>query len=121
MLSVVSESQKKIIRELVDQLIVNKGILPAQDIAFGIDYSQYAELSRLAFRYYKMIYSSTNPLDIDLNETNRGIPGQPTMPATARTCLGCGQPLPNDVPMPVCQPCRNQLKADYEVLKSLLD
>jgi hypothetical protein len=120
MLSRVSDSQKKIIRELVDQLIVNRGILPAQEIAYGIDHSQLLELSRLAFRYYKMIYTGASPLDIDLNANKgRGL-AEITQPEF-RACLGCGEGLDDDNSMPVCQNCRNQLKADYDVLKSLLD
>jgi len=121
MLSQISNNQKKLIRELVDQLIVNKGILPAPGLATDIDYQQYTELSRLAFKYYKMIYTSSNPLDIDLNETKRGIAVQTDSATNTKTCLGCGSPLPEDLSMPVCQNCRNQLKADYDVLKSLLD
>lgn len=120
MLTQVSDTQKRIIRELVDQLIVNKGILTAPDLSVGIDYHQYIELTRLAFKYYKMIYTSSNPLDIDLKETGRGISSQST-PTDDRNCLGCGEPLTDDVSMPVCQTCRNQLKADYEALRSLLD
>lgn len=120
MLSRVSDNQKKIIRELVDQLIVNRGILPAQETAAGIDGAQFLELSRLAFRYYKMIYTGASPLDIDLNATKgRGI-AQVSV-ADSITCLGCGEPFSDDESMPVCRNCRNQLKADYDVLKSLLD
>lgn len=120
MFSQVSDSQKKIIRELVDQLIVNRGILPAQEIADGIDHSQLLELSRLAFRYYKMIYAGASPFDIDLNAAKREGLAQVNK-ANTKTCLGCGEPLALDSSMPVCQNCRNQLKADYDILKSLLD
>ena len=120
MLSQVSDSQKKIIRELVDQLIVNRGILPAMETANGINHSQFLELSRLAFKYYKMIYTGASPLDIDLNSIKgRGL--AQVSEADTKCCLGCGEPLTNDDSMPVCRNCRNQLKADYDVLKSLLD
>lgn len=120
MLSQVSDSQIKIIRELVDQLIINRGILPAQEIANGIDHSQFLELSRLAFRYYKMIYTGASPLDIDLNANKeRGL--TQISRSDIRACLGCGEPLADNDSMPVCQNCRKQLKADYDVLKSLLD
>ncbi len=120
MLSRVSDNQKKIIRELVDQIIVNRGILPAQGIANGIDHSQFLELSRLAFRYYKMIYTGASPLDIDLN-ANKGRDLTQSLQSDTKACLGCGEPLTNDNAMPVCRNCRNQLKADYDVLKNLLE
>ncbi|NLI15041.1 MAG: hypothetical protein GX409_02015 [candidate division Zixibacteria bacterium] len=120
MLSDLPDNQKRIIRELVDQLIVNHGILPAQGtIIDGIDLPRYRELSRFAFRYYKMIYTGASPLDIDLNAPKEIMEAQ--ISSASNTCIGCGRPLADDNSMPVCPDCLNQLKTDYDILKSLLD
>jgi hypothetical protein len=116
--SAISERQKTIIRELVDLLVINHGILPITNRHRDIDDSEFTELSRMAFRYYKMIYTSADPLDLDLNETKRGIPIQSSS-LDNRVCIGCGLEL-SDPSIPVCNSCRSQLKADYDVLKSLL-
>jgi hypothetical protein len=116
--SAISARQKTIIRELVDLLIINHGLLPVSNRHRDLDDSEFTELSRMAFRYYKMIYTNTNPLDLDLNETKRGIPVQ-NSPSDTRVCIGCGLEL-SDPAIPVCNSCRSQLKADYDVLKSLL-
>jgi hypothetical protein len=116
--SAISERQKTIIRELVDLLVVNRGILPASNRPQDIDDSEFTELSRMAFRYYKMIYTSADPLDLDLNETKRGI-SVLSSSSDIRVCIGCGLEL-SDPSIPVCNSCRSQLRADYDVLKSLL-
>jgi hypothetical protein len=114
----VSPQQKKIIGELVDLLVVNHGVLPVNKNYWDLGDAEFAELSRQAFKYYKMIYASVDPLDIDINETNRGISIQPGN-SESRACIGCGQPLA-DYSVPVCDTCRGKLKAEYDVLKSLL-
>jgi hypothetical protein len=119
--SALTDRQKAIIRELVDQLIVNHGILVQSSRNREIDDSEYSQLTLMAFKYYRMIYNSEDPLDIDLKDSSRGVTLPLTKTSDTKSCIGCGQDLSDaDGHMPVCQACRAHLKADYDVLKSLL-
>ena len=121
MFSSLTDYQKKKIKELVDQIIVNHGILPPIDGEISVDGLNGLQLSRLAFRYYKMIYTNQSPLDINPKMPNLETGKTPADLRAGRYCLGCDALLTDsDDQMPVCRKCRHQLKADYEMLKTIL-
>ena len=69
MISGLTNNQKAKIKEMVDQLIVGHGVLTISDCPMSIDGMDTNQLCRLAFKYYKMIYSGENPLDIGLADS----------------------------------------------------
>lgn len=119
----ITELQKRKIKEMVDEIIVSRGMLAISDRQTDVDGMDIDQLSCLAFKYYKMIYLGENPLDIDsagsaCHDNN----GQQTKEKKRRFCIGCDQPLGDDdikKGMPVCSFCRAKLKTDYEVLKEM--
>lgn len=120
----ITELQKRKIKEMVDEIIVGRGILAISDRRANVDGMDIDQLSRLAFKYYKMIYLGENPLDIDSTSiAHHDSRYKQTQGKKRRYCIGCDQPLINDDiknGMPVCSFCRSKLKTDYEVLKELL-
>ena len=120
----ITELQKRKIKEMVDEIIVSRGILAISDRQANVDGMDVDQLSRLAFKFYKMIYLGENPLDIDstgnAHHNNRY---KQTEGKRRRFCIGCGEPLIDDDiknGMLVCRFCRSKLKTDYEVLKEML-
>ena len=106
---------------MVDEIIVNRGILKTSREPQIIDGVNIDDLSRLAFRYYKMIIKGESPLDIDgqivrpANSANRINNGSPV-------CLSCGSMLEQDDidnNMPVCPNCLKKIRIDYNVLREL--
>lgn len=120
----ISQLQKLKIKEMVDEIIVNGGVLTIADRQAVVDGMDINELSRLAFKYYKMIYLGQDPLDVDIPTTGRHkTVKRRWKPPADRCCIGCEQPLLKDdidKEMPVCRFCREKLKADYEMLRELL-
>jgi hypothetical protein len=120
----ITELQKRKIKEMVDEIIVSRGMLAIADRQTDVDGMNIDQLSRLAFKYYKMIYLGENPLDIDsAGSVKHDSKGHRSKSKKRRCCIGCDQPLSDDDikrGMPVCSFCRTKLKADYEVLKELL-
>ncbi|OQX91154.1 MAG: hypothetical protein B6D58_08800 [candidate division Zixibacteria bacterium 4484_95] len=121
----ITELQKRKIKEMVDEIIVGRGMLAIADRQTDVDGMNIDQLSRLAFKYYKMIYLGKNPLDIDVSGNRiHYTRNHHSERKKGRFCIGCDQLLTNDdikKGMPVCSLCRTKLKADYEMLKKILD
>ena len=120
----ITNSQKLKIKELVDELIINRGVLNTQNFHSSIDGMNAQQLARLAFRYYRMIIKGESPLDVDLRfDEMRGNELSVDENGSAK-CIGCNQPL-NDKElaekMPVCESCRKKIKVDFEILRNIFD
>jgi len=123
MTSEITYHQKRKIKEMVDDIIVNHGILKIVDYQSQVDGMNVEQLGKIAFRYYKMIVSGESPLDI----------GETTIPDTSyslnekcqavqKNCIGCNQELDDDdikSRMPVCKSCRKKIKVEYELLRDI--
>jgi hypothetical protein len=116
----ISNLQKHKIKQLVDELIINRGIIA---INRGMPESpDQDELLKMAFRYYKMIMTGKSPLDIDEPLTGGAPDRRESAYSPAKQCIGCNQPLSQDSiarRMPVCDDCLLKVKTDYEILKEL--
>ena len=109
---------------MVDELIVNRGILKILNRTAKIDNLSIEQLSKIAFRYYRMITLGQNPLDIDerspLLKKHEGTARLADFP---HNCIGCGGRLSaEDISsnIPVCSTCRKKVRADYEMLQDLV-
>jgi hypothetical protein len=114
--------QKYKIKQLVDELIVNRGILAVNRETQSQDGQGQDELYKLAFRYYKMIMTGKSPLDIDGSFGDINQHQETSSGAHVNRCIGCNQPLSQDSinrRMPVCDDCLKKVKIDYEILKDL--
>jgi hypothetical protein len=118
----ISNPQKRKIKELVDQIIVNRGVLPNCKNVLDIDGMNGEQLCQFAFKFYKMIYLGESPLDIDLKIGLENISDlAPSARINTANCIGCDKPLTEeDGQMPVCRSCRSTIKADYDMLKTLM-
>ena len=119
----ITELQKRKIKMMVDELIVNRGILALGDRWAEVDGTPLNQLGNMAFRYYKMILLGESPLDIDARapEFARQKPERPGN-RTMKSCIGCGRELPaTDIQnrMPACEACRAKIRVDYELLREL--
>jgi len=117
----ITELQKRKIKIMVDELIVNRGILAIGDRRAEIDGLDLNQLGNLAFKYYKMILFGESPLDIDAGSASIRKQHAPTKPAS-HACIGCGGPLPPadiEIRMPACQACRDKIRIDYDLLREL--
>jgi hypothetical protein len=117
-----SDLQKYKIKEMVDEIIVNRGILKSGRKYGSVDDQEFEELSRLAFRYYKMIMKGESPLDIDGRFTPQQKPSESRESSAVKCCIGCNSPLSSDSirrKMPVCDDCLKKVKTDYEILKDI--
>jgi hypothetical protein len=63
-----------------------------------------------------------SPLDVDSNiRSDQFTNPQPAPNRQISCCIGCDKPLTReDDQMPVCQSCRSKIKADYDMLKTLM-
>ncbi len=122
MFTTITEHQKQIIKELVDEIIVNRGILKVRQHLNNVDGMKADELHRQAFRYYKMIMRGESPLDIDRHHEHKFPVKDSQTAILPNSCIGCNQSLSeNDIKsnMPVCVACRAKVKVDYEILREL--
>ena len=124
MTSAITSLQKRRIKEMVDEIIVNRGILKISDRQTQVDGVDIEKLSSLAFKYYKMIILGESPLDID-KQTGAADKYQPDSrdQSNRRNCIGCSKLLEeSDIKdrMPVCKSCREKIKVEYDVLRELL-
>jgi hypothetical protein len=119
----ITELQKRKIKLMVDELIVNRGILALRDRWTEVDGLNMNKLGNMAFRYYKMILLGESPLDIDIKSPNL-IEQHASESAfhASKACIGCGEMLLSvDIRnrMPACQACREKIRVDYELLREL--
>jgi hypothetical protein len=118
--STISNLQKHRIKQLVDELIINRGVLTVnREIS---DSSDQDEILKLAFRYYKMIMTGKSPLDIDEPMPDSAGSQSGSSEASQKLCIGCNQPLSENTiarRMPVCDDCLKKIKTDYEILREL--
>ena len=124
MTSEITSLQKRKIKEMVDDIIVNRGILNTANIQMQIDGFNIEQLSAQAFKYYKMIVLGENPLDIDERQQAKTKQQyQSQTPISLHDCIGCSCLLEDDDiqnRIPVCKSCRKKIKIDYEVLRELV-
>jgi len=110
MIKPITNLQKSKIKEMIDELIISRGILKIDNRQIDIDGIDIERLSDLAFKYYRMIIKGESPLDkspVDRSVSN---------------CIGCNLPLSDDdiaQHMPVCRDCREKVRADYSFLQEL--
>lgn len=120
----ISDSQKLKIKELVDELIINRGMLNTQNLHSTIDGMDAQQLARLAFRYYRMIIKGESPLDIDLRFEDMRENSLASDDSGTTKCIGCNQPLNEKElteKMPVCEICRKKIKVDFDILRNIFD
>ena len=118
----ISTPQKQRIKEMVDELIVNHGILKTHGDRGGIDGLNVDQLIKMAFKYYRMIISGESPLDIDMASPHRDRRVGAERGDPVEYCIGCNRKLSdNDISekMPVCGSCRQKVKTDYCILSEL--
>ncbi len=119
----ITELQKRKIKLMVDELIVNRGVLKIADRHTEIDGINIEQLSSLAFKYYKMIFMGESPLDIDVGaRSDRTSIDLPAASKELQCCIGCGRQLGDEdirIGMPVCSECREKVKVDYHILRDL--
>ena len=118
----ITNHQKRKIKELVDEIIVNRGILTVSRRNYNIDGMDSDDLYRLAFRYYGMIMKGESPLDIDSSNQQMTSDTSTEVNSPPDNCIGCNKPLSEEeviLKIPVCKSCRSKVKVDYEVLREL--
>ena len=119
--SSVTPAQKRKIKELVDEIVVNRGVLMIDNQQIQIDGMSMDQLGKLAFKYYKMIFSGKSPLDIDAHNEIQNL-NQTVQSQNLKNCIGCNQTLENndiEMRMPVCKGCRDKIRVDYDVLRDI--
>jgi len=122
MIDTISNPQKRKIKEMIDELIVSRGILKIDNKQFDIDGMNIEKLADLAFKYYRMIIKGESPLDIDLQSDWYDKQPESHVDPSVSNCIGCNQPLSDDdisLHMPVCSACREKVRADYGFLQEL--
>ncbi|MCD6162425.1 MAG: hypothetical protein J7K40_08445 [candidate division Zixibacteria bacterium] len=123
MTSEITPLQKRKIKEMVDEIIVNRGILSIADRRMQIDGLNIEQLSSLAFKYYKMIVLGESPFDIDQRLISKASKSSKSQkPISLHKCIGCSSQLDDDdikSRIPVCKTCRKIIRVDYEILKEL--
>lgn len=122
MIRSITESQKRRIKELVDELIINRGVLNTKSTNIGVDGLNTEQLTGLAFRYYKMIMKGESPLDIDLRVDKPQNDVIISISDNVKKCIGCNQPLSDNElreKMPVCEACRKKIKVDFDILREI--
>ncbi len=107
---------------MVDEIIVNRGILKVPRQYSDTDGLKTDDLYRQAFRYYRMIMKGESPLDIDQSNPRININPRSHDNILPNLCIGCNEPLTEadiELKMPVCATCRTKVKVDYEILRDL--
>ena len=119
----VTNTQKLKIKEMVNELIVNHGMLNKQGPYHSVDGMNIQELTRLAFKYYRMIIKGESPLDVDLQPEQSEGSEHSISAKDILNCIGCNQPLTErelSEKMPVCEICRKKVKVDFDILREIL-
>jgi len=114
--------QKRRIKEMIDELIISRGVLKIDNKQTAIDGINVEKLANQAFRYYRMIIRGESPLDIDLQANRYNNRFDSRLEQSISNCIGCNQPLSDDdigQHMPVCRDCRTKVRADYGFLQEL--
>ena len=122
MIETISNPQKRKIKEMIDELIISRGILKIDNKQIDIDGLNIERLGDLAFKYYRMIIKGESPLDIDLLADWQNKQPESPVDRSASNCIGCNLPLSDDditQRMPVCRECRVKVRADYSFLQEL--
>ncbi|GEM_PF-2437866 len=119
----ITPHQKRKMKEMVDEIIVNHGILKISDRQARVDGMNIEQLSKIAFRYYKMIFSGESPLDIgEITKPDTSYNSAAKQQANQQNCIGCNRELDDEdikKRMPVCESCRQRIKIEYEILKDI--
>ncbi|MCP4581751.1 MAG: hypothetical protein GY839_09035 [candidate division Zixibacteria bacterium] len=119
----ITDLQKRKIKEMVDELIVNHGILKFDRETISLEGMEFGELTNRAFKYYRMIMKGESPLDIDISPGRKARNVDSAPKSRADHCIGCNQRLTRqdiNLKMPVCTECRQKIKVDYDILRELL-
>jgi len=122
MIKPITNLQKSKIKEMIDELIISRGILKIDNRQIDIDGIDIERLSDLAFKYYRMIIKGESPLDIDLQADWHNKQPESPVDRSVSNCIGCNLPLSDDdiaQHMPVCRDCREKVRADYSFLQEL--
>jgi hypothetical protein len=118
----ITNLQKRKIKEMIDELIISRGILKIDNKQINIDGINIEKLANEAFRYYRMVVKGESPLDIDLHAGRYAKQPDSLSSRSIANCIGCNQPLADDDisrHMPVCRDCRAKVRADYGFLQEL--
>ena len=119
----ITPHQKRKLKEMVDEIIVSHGILKINDRQAQVDGMNVEQLSKMAFRYYKMIFSGESPLDVgETAKPDTSYNPAARQQANQQNCIGCNRELDDEdieKRMPVCKSCRQRIKVEYEILKDI--
>jgi hypothetical protein len=122
MIESATNLQKRKIKEMIDELVVSRGILKIDNKQIDYDGMNVERLADLAFKYYRMIIKGESPLDIDLHVDWPDKQPDLDVDRSVSNCIGCNLPLSDDdiaQRMPVCRDCRVKVRADYSFLQEL--
>lgn len=122
----LSKTELAIVAGMVDELVVNGGILDLKKLRISTENTNLHELSRIACQYYAMMREGTIAFDFSDIEKYLHLlsPSDSSVPKGA-CCLACGgvdgiSITPESSFIPLCQSCHKKLDRDITIMTSLM-
>lgn len=122
----LSKTELAIIAGMVDELVVNGGILDLKKLRISAENTNLHELSRIACQYYAMMREGTLAFDFsDIEKYLHLLSPSADSSPKGICCLACGADdsisiTPESSFIPLCRSCHGKLDQDIAIMSSLM-
>ena len=123
-MSRLSKAELALIRDMIDELVVNRGTLDLRNLKVSVSNLDFHRLALIACRYYRVTIEGK--MSCDFSDVER-IGNQLTSTKTGNgpACMTCGGQSAVTITkessfMPLCYRCHLKLDADIEIFSSLM-
>jgi hypothetical protein len=123
-MSRLAPAELTLIKDMVDELVVNKGILDLRNLKVSIHNINFQRLAVIACQYYRMIIESK--LSFDFSEVEKyGYPAVAGQTESGPICKACGSPSEITITrescfVPLCLSCHQKLDTNIAICSTLM-
>jgi hypothetical protein len=122
----LSTAELSLVRGMVDELIVNRGILDLKNLKISEVHLDIRNLAKLAFQYYRMMLEGNLAFDFSDFEGNLSLSAKGFSDTCNQPrCLACGSHeditmTPESTFIPLCRTCHQKLDSDIKTMSSII-
>lgn len=123
-MSRLSDAELGLIKDMIDELVVNRGLLDLRTLRVSAHNLDFQRLARIACRYYRVTIEGQMTLDF-LDAEKLGNQPAENRRGYGPACSACRGKTDITITressyVPLCAQCHQKLDPDLEVLSSLL-